>query len=359
MTKILFLCPDTPAPTGGIKQIYRQADILNEAGFSAYVVHHQIDRKAQWFENKTKILYNEEIFQKLFSKKPGGFSKIALSLKRKIKHISTYSRVKKLYSIQPNDIIVIPEIWLLYFNKIHRQNRVVMFNQNCYNTVHFLKEDYAHQFLPFKDERLIGQIVVSEDSLRYLSYFCDPRMIFRIFNGINTSIFHYSWPKSRAISFMPRKLKEDVQQVIGILHLRNKMNGWELLPIDNMPEEQVAATLRKSAIFLSFNYQEGFGLPPAEAMACGCVVVGYSGRGGEEYFDKEFNIKVAERDIIDFAEKVEFIINMFENDSANFQSLGIKASRFIHSRYNEENERSSVVNAWNQIIGGANPENKA
>jgi hypothetical protein len=28
----------------------------------------------------------------------------------------------------------------------------------------------------------------------------------------------------------------------------------------------------------------GFRFPPAEAMLCGCVVVGYHGKGGQEYF---------------------------------------------------------------------------
>ena len=49
-------------------------------------------------------------------------------------------------------------------------------------------------------------------------------------------------------------------------------------------EAAVADILRESQVFLSFGHPEGFGLPPAEALACGCLVIGYHGGGGREYF---------------------------------------------------------------------------
>ena len=36
---------------------------------------------------------------------------------------------------------------------------------------------------------------------------------------------------------------------------------------------------------LSFGHPEGFGLPLAEAAACGCALIGYTGLGGREIFE--------------------------------------------------------------------------
>ena len=36
--KIYFVCPSNAFPSGGVKQIYKQVDILNNGGFNAFVL---------------------------------------------------------------------------------------------------------------------------------------------------------------------------------------------------------------------------------------------------------------------------------------------------------------------------------
>lgn len=347
--RLLFLCPDANTPSGGIKQIYRQVDILNEIGYSAFVVHRQISKKVIWFENKTAIGYNEKIFSGIFNKEIKGISNLMLIINKKIKGILNKNQSKRI-QVLPNDIIVIPEIWISYFKSNFMVNKVVIFNQNCYYTFGYVNIKNAELFDPFIDKRLLGQIVVSEDSRKYLSTIYDPSRIFRVINGIDESLFNYKLSNERIISFMPRKLSGDSEQIIGILQAKKKINGWSFIAIENMTEQEVALIMQKSAIFLSFSYQEGFGLPAAEAMACGCVVVGYSGRGGNEYFEDEFVFKVNEGDIIDFVTKVESAVNLFESDHNYFDDMGRKASEFILSKYSIKNEASSISNAWDQIM---------
>ena len=43
---------------------------------------------------------------------------------------------------------------------------------------------------------------------------------------------------------------------------------------------------------------EGFGLPPLEAMASGCLVVGFTGFGGLEYATKENGFWCGEDDLV-------------------------------------------------------------
>ena len=88
------------------------------------------------------------------------------------------------------------------------------------------------------------------------------------------------------VAFMPRKntaLSRQMQDVA--LAALGPRPGFavEWLPLHNMTLEQVAAGLAVSHIFLASSFPEGFGLPPAEAMAAGCLPVGFTGFGGWEY----------------------------------------------------------------------------
>jgi Glycosyltransferase len=57
----------------------------------------------------------------------------------------------------------------------------------------------------------------------------------------------------------------------------------EWVEIRNMTPDEVAKTLASCHIFLSTGFPEGCPLPPLEAMASGCLVVGFTGYGGWDY----------------------------------------------------------------------------
>lgn len=56
-----------------------------------------------------------------------------------------------------------------------------------------------------------------------------------------------------------------------------------LTVIDGLAEDEVAATLKATDVFVAISAKEAFGLPPLEAMAAGCAVVGFPGDGGFEF----------------------------------------------------------------------------
>ena len=53
---------------------------------------------------------------------------------------------------------------------------------------------------------------------------------------------------------------------------------------------------------------EPFGNVVMEAMASGCVVIGYHGRGGKEYFQRSFSYPIEAGDIVGFAKAVESVL---------------------------------------------------
>jgi glycosyltransferase involved in cell wall biosynthesis len=117
----------------------------------------------------------------------------------------------------------------------------------------------------------------------------------------------------------------------------------------------VARIYQESLLFLSFGYPEGFGLPAAEAMASGCVVIGFHGGGGREFFNPEFSYPIEQGDIIGFAKTVEEVIQSFERDPAPVLEKGRLAASFIQKQYSLELEEQEVIAAWCSILSQFNP----
>ncbi len=104
--------------------------------------------------------------------------------------------------------------------------------------------------------------------------------------GIDTNLFYP--PENIAggplrIAYMPRKNKALVSQIKSIFETRNPNCDVRWVEIANMDAQGVAAALRTSHIFLVSGFPEGCPLPPLEALASGCIPVGFSGFGGWDY----------------------------------------------------------------------------
>lgn len=331
-SNIYFLSPDVNVPCGGIKQFYRQVDILNNNGFNASVIHSEKNFRCTWFENNTKISYLSET------------------------------------ELGESDYLVVPEIYGELFSTtkeiggLNRQlkefigrsiNRVI-FNQNCYLTFngYSIATNEANPF--WKSDSIIATMVVSEDSRTYLQYVFPDMEVFRIHNSVDPTCFSYQHKKKKQICFMPRKLRDDVTQVVTILKLRNILGDFELVSIENRTEQEVAEIMKESLIFLSFSYQEGCALPPIEAMMCGCLVIGYDGRGGQEYFNDEFSYRIDRGDIIGFARTVEDVICRYRTDQTVFDTQRQRASEYVRKMYSPEKEAEDILRCWTKITSESN-----
>ncbi|HEV8377690.1 MAG TPA: glycosyltransferase, partial [Tepidisphaeraceae bacterium] len=134
-----------------------------------------------------------------------------------------------------------------------------------------------------------------------------------------------------------------------ILRYRKKLTGWTIREINNLPEAQAAQILRESAIFMSFGHPEGFGLPPAEAMACATIVIGYDGRGGAEYWPGH-GIRIEKGGTLGYAQALERLLDEYDRDPTRLRQIAHDAGRFVRDTYSPEVERASIVDCWNQIM---------
>lgn len=352
--RILFITPQNKEPSGGNKQLYRMVDVLNTLNFQAYILHESKGFRFSWFHNKTHILYNGHIFKEL--------NKLYAPLLKtnSIYHIYFYLRTlfKRLNwgkdIINTSDILVFPEFYGRFMNDILPNHKKVIYVQGCYLTFkHFNLQDNLKDSLYFEPNTL-AIIVNSEDGRSYMEQLCTQLPIYITRHSVNTTLFAPAKKKKKIMAYMSRKYPEDSKQIINYLTLCGVLDDWELINIDKVNHEEVATVLNKSAVFLSTNTDEGFPLPSIEAMASGCLVIGYTGKGGREYFKEDFSIPIPEKEIQIFMQKALEEVSKLNQDFGIIDAISIKARAFIETHYNEDIEKEDIANIWSQLISVAN-----
>lgn len=89
---------------------------------------------------------------------------------------------------------------------------------------------------------------------------------------------------------LPEAVLKRVGRVILISHDDlSSMNTEGMEIVKPSSDEEIASVYRSSDIFISTSWWEGFGLPPLEAMACGCAVITSDAGGVNEYAHDEDN----------------------------------------------------------------------
>ncbi|MGQ9671034.1 MAG: glycosyltransferase [Desulfosoma sp.] len=342
---IYYMClSNSNHPVGGVRVMYRHVDILNEAGVEAYIVHAKDGFRCTWFENSTPIVYwRENMVDRAVEKvmkrmRPRSVQRIRL-------------RGGRRHRILEGDVIAIPEIFGPGIASFARGVRKVILNQNGYLTFrgyNFRPDAVAN---PYVHPEVAGVMVNSLDGEAYLRHAFPAAKIVRFKLSVDKNVFSYQEKKKKQITFSLIKNLSDALQVINILRCRGVLQGWNVLPFINRPQREVAQIMRDSLVFLSFGYPEGFGLPAAEAMACGCLVIGYHGGGGREFFKPEFSYPIEAGDIVGFARTVEKVLQSYEDQRLRFDAMRRAAAEFIRATYSAEEERKSVLEAWKALVG--------
>lgn len=137
---------------------------------------------------------------------------------------------------------------------------------------------------------------------------------------------------SGTVSYMPRRGNDLV------LSCREMNKNLKFTPIDNMPEDQVAAILLHSEYYLATSVNEWFGLPALEAMAAGCVVLSVPTIGGTDYLIDNINSRVVEPD-----ELARTLYNIASETSDNYRDQLREHARITASTYRLDNQYQVVA----------------
>ncbi|MEM6501179.1 MAG: glycosyltransferase [Cyanobacteria bacterium P01_C01_bin.89] len=312
---VFVFCFDDNEPWGGIKQLYHHVDILSRNGVNAKVLQQNPGFRCNWFENSTPVTSVKEV------------------------------------DLGDQDIVVMPEVLGVQALKTLPGIKKVIFNQNGFYTFkHYppaLSNTVESQYL---HSDTVATMTVSQESFYYLKHAFPAADLFRIFYSVDAEIFQWNSHKKKQICYMPRKNAEDAEQVFNILKYRGMLNETTVIPIDGMSEQEVAKVMQESLLFISFGHPEGFGLPVAEAMLCGCVVVGYHGIGGREFFTKDYGYPMECGDVLAIAQKVEELLVQADSQTDHLFAMAQRACNFIRKTYSKEAEENSIIGAWENIF---------
>ena len=352
---IFYVCPWSPKPTGGIKQIFRHVEALNAAGFDAYVLALET-KMPSWFDSSAAVA-------RVRVRRP--FWDLRRSARRKNQipwltapvgpeiEISRPGLSPLERRLGAGDVIVLPE----YFGKALQPcgfgSKLVVFNQNAHYTfTGFSHSDDLNGFV--YRGHVLGALGVSQHICDYLRFAFLDLPVLLTPNGVDgTRFFPSPGEQKKQIAFMPRKLPGSIVQVLQMLRGRGALDGWALCPIDGMSEADVAQALRESAIFLSTCHDEGFGLPPLEAGASGCIVVGYTGYAAREFMLPQYCYPIAQGDVLAFAQTLEAVLAEFARDPQRLRQQASAYAEFLRTHYSKEVEGKSVVAAWSELCGTA------
>jgi len=244
VARIIFLCPFAKNElTGGIKTAYRQAELLVELGFDAWV--YQPEGLPAWFDTRARVL--------------------------------TEPRLAAVHG----DILVFPEVlngMLAEMVQGRFPAKKVLFCQAHYYTLFNPIAPERYRELGF--DKVACQSTIAKGFLERVLRLVDVAVIPCY---IDAKLF-FPRVKTMQIALIPRKLPREtaaIQKIFNLKYPQFQSIPWQI--IENATERKTAEIFGRSTIVLSLPFLESFGLVPLEAMASGAIVAGFHGYGGQEY----------------------------------------------------------------------------
>jgi glycosyltransferase involved in cell wall biosynthesis len=303
---ITYVCPSPDRPAGGVRVIYRHAELIERCfapAVRAQVFHPQDPHyRPGWFEHRAAVKMDRQW-------------------------------------APATELAIVPEVWAGPLADQYRAAGVTygVFVQNGYS----INWHGTHADLHRAYAGAAVILTISEDATRCIeTAFPDQASkVIELQWSIDAARFHADAAKDNAITYMPRKMggHADLVRFFLTTHLPGH---WTVQAIDGVDEAEVARRLNRSRIFLAFSELEGLPLPPVEAAFAGNHVIGYTGEGAKEYWDRDIFTEIGSGDIKGFVAAIRDRIARLDGAGGG----GAPDPRFLaavdrlRAKYSEANE---------------------
>ncbi len=201
-----------------------------------------------------------------------------------------FFRFSKLYRyVQADDYRIFDDLLLLknrFFLAIYKFFTKLSYKQNI---TYIFNSDFTHKkFVELKSKNVPKYIV--HPSINHKSFYSSELATEK--DEVSLCLIARKHPMKRFEDFLTvyrsiekrEDIKKKIKKVYIISHddlYQYDLEGMTLIVPSN--DKEIADTMRKSDIYIFTSIWEGFGLPPLEAMACGCAVVASDAKGINEY----------------------------------------------------------------------------
>ncbi len=340
MKNIIFLTHAENNPSGGAKVIYRFSEIIEKnKNYSSEVLH---IKKKKLSKLKNSLNKKLNIRKNIYS----GWQLKEITSVKNFKYNWFNNKIKIRENLEfdsKKDFVILPEIFAHLAEELLINNNIeyAIFVQNGYIIDSTNNEQKL--FKAYDNAKFI--LSISNDTTKCIKLKF-PKLkskILKVSYSLDLGKINFR-KKKNLITFMSRKLPHHSNLVTSYLkpYLNNQ---WKLKNLQNLSEKETYEHLKKSKIFLSFSSLEGLGLPPVEAALAGNYVIGYTGEGGNEYWQKPIFIR------INTGEINKFVLKVIEKVRKNTANINYKKSNLkkIKKIFSKENESKNIIKFLNLI----------
>ncbi|MDA9975781.1 glycosyltransferase [Alphaproteobacteria bacterium] len=306
--RVLYHLTRASGPSGGIKVMLEHVRVLRAAGFDAFAYTKNLEQRPVAFDIDVPFLTGS-------------------------------------ISIRANDIIIRPETFSAH--DLVRAARgglwQVVFVQNHFYCKHSLGEARNYAELGVADifcaSSRIRRFLMENNVAEGVPVI--PCSIVKVPTNPSEKIERIiALPRKRPFEF------DVIKHLFALRHPHLAVIPW--VRIENLPHAEVLEALSKSTIFLSLQRFEGLGLPALEAMAAGCLVVGFTGDGGDDYADESNGIWIKEDALEAAADGLAKAATGLRSDSIEANAM-LEAGAVTVAHFSEEVRDAALIDYFQKL----------